>query len=261
MKNFSIPVITYHHVNSHRGDTVTVTPEYFEEQLKYLNAKGYQTLFLDELISRLEAGTPQTEKLIALTFDDGYRDNYIYAYPLLKKYKMKATIFMITSLAKDKHEAELQKVPLHKELRPRNAVKEGSSDFYLSWEEMQKMQASGFIDIQPHTHKHRNLTKEKEDAREELALSKKLTEEKLAKKCYYIAWPWGSCDKELVALGKELGFKGGVVTQKGVNITNKFDSMYIKRFDTEKGNIGWLSRKLFIYRRPKLTKFYLALRR
>ena len=260
MKNISVPVITYHHVNRHRGDTVTVTPEYFEEQLKYLNSRGYKTLFVRELISCLEQKEALSPKTVALTFDDGYLDNRVYAYPLLKKYHIKATIFVITSLTGETHSFSEPRIPRHAEIRPRERPGKDSSEFYLSWEEMREMEAGGLIDIQSHTHGHRNLTEEGVNIEEELTLSRKLIEKKLSKDCRFIAWPWGACNREVIALARRLGYRGGVITCRGANTSNS-DPMRIKRFDTEKGHTGWLSRRLFIYSHPTIAKIYLTLRK
>ena len=99
----SIPVITYHHINEHRGDTVTVSPDYFEGQLKYLTDHGYESIFLDDLVAYLNGetvkhsrgsavrqypkGKPFSGRTVVLTFDDGYFDNWLHAFPLLKKYQ------------------------------------------------------------------------------------------------------------------------------------------------------------------------------
>ncbi|NOX97225.1 MAG: polysaccharide deacetylase family protein [Nitrospirae bacterium] len=259
MRNISIPVITYHHVNCHQGDKVTVTPEYFEEQMKYLSSRGYKTIFIPELISCLEQKEALPEKAVALTFDDGYVDNRVYAYPILKKYGMKATIFVITSLTEEIHTSSQPVIPRHAEVRPRDMMGKDLSDAYLSWAEMREMEAGGLIDIQSHTHRHKNLAEEGVDIEEELTISRQLIEKNLSKDCRFIAWPWGSCNQEVTALARKLGYQGGVITDRGANTFN-FDPMRIKRLDTEKGNVGWLSRKLFIYSHPTIAKIYLALR-
>ena len=97
----SLPVFMYHHINWHRGDTVTLTPEDFENHLRFLSEKGIQSVFLDEVVEYLRGKRKLSRPPVALTFDDGYLDNWIYAFPLLKKYRTKATIFVITSWMTD----------------------------------------------------------------------------------------------------------------------------------------------------------------
>ena len=93
----SVPVFMYHHINHYKGDLVTLTPEGFENHLRYLTEKGLQTVFLDELREYLRGERRFARPAVALTFDDGHLDNWVYAFPLLKKYGVKATIFVVTS--------------------------------------------------------------------------------------------------------------------------------------------------------------------
>ena len=93
----SVPVFMYHHINRYAGDLVTLTPEGFENHLRFLSEKGLQTIFLDELLEFLRGEKRFTRPAVALTFDDGHLDNWVYAFPLLKKYGVKATIFVVTS--------------------------------------------------------------------------------------------------------------------------------------------------------------------
>lgn len=67
----------------------------FENQMKYLN-KTHKILTLEELAKCLKEGKPLAKKVAVVTFDDGYKDNYQYAFPILKKYKIPATVFLIT---------------------------------------------------------------------------------------------------------------------------------------------------------------------
>jgi len=67
----------------------------FEDQIKYLS-KTHKILSLNELATCLRAGKPLAKRVAVVTFDDGYKDNYRYAFPILKKYKIPATIFLVT---------------------------------------------------------------------------------------------------------------------------------------------------------------------
>lgn len=90
-----VPILQYHRVNSGEDDyfDLAVAPEYFEKQMKCLT-RHYNVISLAELIDRLRQGTPIPKRPAVVTFDDGYRDNYLVAYPILKKYKVPATIFL-----------------------------------------------------------------------------------------------------------------------------------------------------------------------
>lgn len=90
----SIPVLMYHHILPQKGFIASSVDE-FEAQMKYLHEKGYKTLTSSEFRDFM-LGTKSFKKAVFITFDDGWRDNYIYAYPILKKYGLKATIFVVT---------------------------------------------------------------------------------------------------------------------------------------------------------------------
>lgn len=86
-----IPIIMYHGLckdNSRRNEYM-ISPDYFEQDLKYITDHGYTTIFLSELINYFEKGTPLPEKPIILTFDDGYYNNYVYAWPFCKNIRSK----------------------------------------------------------------------------------------------------------------------------------------------------------------------------
>ena len=163
----SIPVLMYHHVNRLK-DSFTISPDDFQTQMEYLARKNYQTLFLDELISSLEE--KKEERKVAITFDDGYLDNWVYAYPILKKYNLKATIFLITSRIKERPSSYrpnwedvwngkvkkkgLPRISNHYQSNLRCVKNLKGSDDHITWEEAKKMSEDGLIDIQSHSHLH-----------------------------------------------------------------------------------------------------------
>lgn len=130
---------------------LTLPLDKFENFLIYLRHNKWQTLFLDEMYELKVRGKKVKGKYCVLTFDDGYADNYIYVYPLLKKYGMKGTIFASPECIDEKRskaltlfdfwdgKAEASQLPI---------------SAYLNWEEMQEMQNSGVMDIQAHAMTH-----------------------------------------------------------------------------------------------------------
>jgi peptidoglycan/xylan/chitin deacetylase (PgdA/CDA1 family) len=271
----AIPVFMYHHINWHKEDLVTLTPEDFENHLQVLSARGVQTLFLDELVSGLQREKELRNPTAALTFDDGHLDNWVYAFPLLKKYGMKATIFVITSWM---GEGEIRKhwngegrdgdglpeIPRHKEVRRREAA--GDRSVALSWKEAEAMEKSRLVDIQSHTHFHQDyfLPSEKslrldpgkkEILLEDIVRSKQLIEERLKKRCRFLAWPWGKYDAEAITLARKAGFEGLVTTEKGVNFPGS-DALAIKRIVAKSGAKGWFSTRIRIYSHRTLGLVY-----
>ena len=271
----AIPVFMYHHVNWHEGDLVTLSPSGFETHLRTLKDRGYRTLFLDELVSILRGEGVALQPSVALTFDDGHLDNWVYAYPLLQKYGMKATIFVITSWMGEGNErgrwtpegptgADLPSIPRHEEVKKKAAQGEGT--VALNWNELLSMEASGRVDVQSHTHFHRDyfsfgqkgfkLSPESRDLlREDLVRSKELIETRLNKKCRHLSWPWGHYDSEAQNLAEGLGFEALVTTEKGVNFPGAGVAA-IKRIVAKSGEERWFSRRLSIYSRRTLGHIY-----
>lgn len=271
----AIPVFMYHHVNWHEGDLVTLSPSGFETHLRTLKDRGYQTLFLDELVSILRGEAVALRPSVALSFDDGHLDNWVFAFPLLKKYGMKATIFVITSWMGEGKERDLcvpegppggslPPIFCHGEVKKKAA--QGDRTVALNWNELRAMEASGWVDIQSHTHCHRDYfssgqegfklsPESRELLREDLVRSKELIETRLDKKCRYLSWPWGRYDGEAQTLAESLGFEASVTTEKGINLPGAGVTA-IKRIVAKSGEEGWFSRRLSIYSRPTLGLIY-----
>jgi peptidoglycan/xylan/chitin deacetylase (PgdA/CDA1 family) len=92
-----IAILMYHRV-SPAGDNWSInciSPESFERHLVYFS-RNYNILSLEELVHNIKNEHSLPRKGVVITFDDGYRDNYVYAYPILKKYNVPATIFLTT---------------------------------------------------------------------------------------------------------------------------------------------------------------------
>lgn len=132
--NFSeqVPILVYHCVGdnpvSPDGDGLFVSTETFEQQMLFLKHMGYTTIFAKDL------DQPLPQRPIVITFDDGYENNYTEAFPILEKYNMKATIFVVGGM-----------------------VNEPSKLNRLTWEQMKEMEQSGRIDIQSHTYNLHNI--------------------------------------------------------------------------------------------------------
>lgn len=90
-----VPILTYHSIVENPSSNSEISPETFEAQIKAIQELGYTSIMLEDLIAYVEKGIELPEKPICITFDDGYLNNYEIAFPILKKYQMKATIFVI----------------------------------------------------------------------------------------------------------------------------------------------------------------------
>ena len=146
----AVPVFLYHQVNPISSN---VSPEIFEEHLKIIKKYNMKTITISEYYNN-----NIDKNSMLLTFDDGYYDNFKYVFPLLKKYNMKATIFLNTLYIMDKRENE-------PEIKDNNTVNleamkkyiengKATINQYMSWEEIKEMRDSGLVDFQAHSHKH-----------------------------------------------------------------------------------------------------------
>lgn len=118
-----IPVLMYHKVLPDQADDLTVSVSQLEEHIQYLQLNGYQILPLERLKTSALAKAELTLKPAFLTFDDGYLNNLEYAYPLLVKYNVPATIFLPTNFigkksAWDKQADNLMSIEQLKSLNP-----------------------------------------------------------------------------------------------------------------------------------------------
>jgi peptidoglycan/xylan/chitin deacetylase (PgdA/CDA1 family) len=102
VRELRVPILMYHYISTpppgadiYRKD-LSVTPARFESHLQYLVRAGYQVVTLDDMLYALTQGRPLPPKPVILTFDDGYEDNYLNAFPLLQKYAMTGHFFSIS---------------------------------------------------------------------------------------------------------------------------------------------------------------------
>lgn len=150
-----VPVVAYHSIaaNDHQHFIrhLSLPAPIFERQLQYLLRNGFQTVTLYDLHRFLRDGTPLPSRAIALTFDDGYLDNWVYAFPLLKKYGMKATVFVATDFVDPTNTC---RPTLDDVWAGRIAERDLEWWGHASWPELARMHASGVVDIQAHTKTH-----------------------------------------------------------------------------------------------------------
>lgn len=180
--NKGIPVLMYHSIDNEILNPMKVSKEKFEEQMKFLKDNGYTTLTLDELYDSFENGKPVPKKSLAITFDDGYRDNYTNAYPILKKYGLKATIFVIAGFT-DKGNA------------------------YLTSDEIKEMSKNG-IDIEGHTYFHEKLNRlSYESQLKTITTCKRFLENITGKDVYYMAYPFGVHNEDTIRAVQKAGYK------------------------------------------------------
>ena len=222
--SYSYPrVLMYHMISEHlpknqsKFNRLRVKPSDFEKQLIWLKKKNFKSFTLTEL-SELE-NIPA--KSVVLTFDDGYEDNFTKAFPLLKKYEFKATIYIVLNRFN-------QNWATDKDLN--QASNELNSEKMLSNEQIKEMLYSRLIEIGSHTLDHVNLPKlNKEEKKKQIIESKKQIENVFNIKCNSFAYPFGFFDEDSVKIVNEANYTNATTTVNGVFDKNKYSNFEIPR--------------------------------
>lgn len=194
-------LVMLHQITPHApASGMNMPPARFEQFLKLLKKRNYRLLTVSELMdSDNKAGA------LALTFDDGFADNYEYAFPLLKKYQAKATIYLAPDIE------GIQK---------------------LSAEQIEEMVASGLVEFGAHTLHHVNLTTLSADAALQEMRDSRLKVEALAGACRSFAYPFGRFNAEHEKMAEEAGFDSAVSTRKKIEEINKTNRFRLPRIST-----------------------------
>ena len=194
--NESVPVLMYHSIGTAKLNPYVVSADKFNMDMNYLKENGFTTLSTDELYDFMVENKPVPKKSVLITFDDGYVDNYTNAFPILKKYNFKATIFVITG-----------------------EVDKGKQ--FLSSVQLKEMQKNG-IDIESHTDSHDKLGTYTYDAQlKTLKISKDYIEKTLNKTVRYISYPFGSYNLDTLKALNAAGYKMAFTTNgRWSNISN-----------------------------------------
>lgn len=190
-----VPILTYHYIGNNPNpadkarDDLSVDPDKFDAQLGYLQSKGYTPITLDTLYAAIQGGMLPS-KPIVLTFDDGYIDFYLNAFPILRKYGFRSVSFIPTGLM--------------------------NQGYYMTWSQIKEIDASGLVAFEPHSVSHYNLAGMSGDRLTyQIVESKKVLESQLGKKTNFFAYPYGMSGQESWRDVKTAGFVGAVGTWYG----------------------------------------------
>lgn len=150
-----VPVLMFHSVGLSDSDWVysylSDSLDGFEERLRALAESGHRTVHWDELFHYMSGKRTLPAKSIMLTFDDGYLDNWVYVFPLAKRYGMKFTVFVNPEFVDP---TLFPRLTLEEVWSNRLQMNDLRAKGFLSWEEMRIMLSSGLVDIQSHTLTH-----------------------------------------------------------------------------------------------------------
>ncbi|MBP2645015.1 MAG: polysaccharide deacetylase [Firmicutes bacterium] len=222
-----VPILAYHCVNDNE-DIYSVSPEEFDRQMKYLTEQGYTAISLHELTQSFLGGAELPAKPIVITFDDGYQDNYTTALPIMKKYGMIGTVFVITDKV--------------------------DQPGYLTWAEIKDMQAQEF-EIGSHTVSHAVLSElESEQKAQEVTLSKRIIEEKTGRSVEFLAYPFGNYDISMFDILRQAGYAGACTGTTGLNKPGA-NAYRLKRIGIPRTRFGLFEFRLRLWRAEIYSKF------
>lgn len=216
-------ILMYHMVSPHRPkakfNKLRVTPANFAAQIDWMVQQGYQFFTMSDLVRRWQAGN-LPPKSMAITFDDGYQDNLTNALPVLQRYRIPATIYVVV----ERHDNDWS---THKKAHHNSG--ELKQEPKLSDTELQSLVASGLIEIGGHTMTHANLNAIDDTTRHwEMAESRHRLQQQTGQPINSFAYPFGIYSDNDVIMATQLGYQHAVTTVEGID-TEQPDFMQLKR--------------------------------
>jgi len=182
-------------------------PRSFKRQMAYLNKTGYRVIKLEQLVDSIVNGNILPQKSVVITFDDGFRDTYENALPILCKNGFPATVFVVSRLLGKSNEW------MQKEGHPKRQL------LYL--DELKEMAALG-ISIGAHTATHPHLANlPSKVAAKEIENSRKELEQELEQKVDFFAYPYGEFNNVVKTAVVRAGFKAACSAISGFNRQNE----------------------------------------
>lgn len=195
-----------------RRPSWNVTPRRFREQLESLLAKGYQVWPLQRIIDYSANAKELPEKVTAITFDDGYENVFLDAWPVLRELEVPATIFVVTGCIGSGQPFPFDRwANLNRTILPPDAWRP------LTWAQCREMERSGLIEIGSHTHTHSDFRGKEEVFRADLAHSLEQLRSELGARRFTFSFPYGSrslgsAGDDLVEIAKRSGVTCALTT-------------------------------------------------
>lgn len=253
-KDYGAVALMYHHIveddvfatGAYAGNNAVMSLSQFEEEMEYLADNGYRTFTMTEAAAMLYNSLPFPEKSVLITFDDGYASNYELAYPVLKKYNLKATVAAVVISTEQAENGGAARQPLP----------------HLTFEQLREMQADGLVEIGSHSYNGHGLITTNANGAEgkffvakkylseqgrketeaefieritqDLRQSKEVLQSELGRPIYYFAYPYGAVSTGAIDALKNNGFLVAITTNAG-DISKSSDPYRLNRRNVDQG--------------------------
>lgn len=219
-----IPILMYHSISKESSgeNEYTISQSRFEGDLKWLRDNGYTTIFPSQLAAYVNEGAMLPAKPVIISFDDGFANNYLYAYPLLQKYNMKAVIALI-GIESDMSSGDIYRNPEYSN---------------LTWGEVALLSQSGLVEFASHTYDLHSISDGRKGADKkpgesaadyrqaltsDLAKNQELIESATGRTPLTFAWPFGAYppDRSGDPILKDVGFNVTFTSYQHTSTANR----------------------------------------
>lgn len=227
-EKIDLPIIMYHGLlkEEKRQGQYVISPDLFEQDLRYLQENGYTTIVVADLIAYVREGKNLPKKPVMLTFDDGYYNNYLYAFPLLKQYHCKMVLSPIGRYTDEYTQ--------NQDTHPNYA--------HCNWDAIREMMDSGLVEFQNHSYNLHSISQGRKGAKkkaiESLVDYRTLLVDDVMKMQNRMhdetgytptafTYPYGAVSRESLPILRELGFQATLVCESHINtITRDPECLY-----------------------------------
>lgn len=208
-KSYRIPIITYHYIENVKDpkDTIRqsldIVPFVFDKELKAISESNYKMIFVKDIPKIISGEIPYSSQSAVLTFDDGYEDFYTDAFPLLKKYNLKATIYVVYNFIGRKG--------------------------FMNEKQIKEIIDSHLVEVGGHTFDHLYLKLlQKNVVVKQVVDSKKALEDMFKIKIESFAYPYGAFDQNTIDIVRSAGYTSAVSEITDINQSNT-NLLYLSR--------------------------------
>ncbi len=225
------PVLAYHRIQEKPEYGMDVATADFARQMEWLQRKGWRTISLDKIKECLDQNLFLPDRSFVITFDDGHKDNYSQALPVLGKYGFTALVYLTANyIGTTKYTVKTSTGRQWLAEKPANWQDQDTINFrkfeFLSWEEVGKMKAAG-LKFGAHTLNHPHLTAlAPPEQLREIEDAKKLLEDKLSTQVKHFCYPYQDFSRETEDLVKQAGFLTSSYAPAHYDLTFFWDDAY-----------------------------------